>query len=77
MSARGGPLVYKCRMCGGLDESLHAPDVMAALVFIGVRGETPREWGIVAGRTSLHHCADGSLGVSDIIGGRPDPEAGP
>lgn len=72
MSAR---LIYKCRLCGGLDNSIGVPDGLKALIAIQLDGDTQKlcpQSGIVARMTDLHNCPDGRLGISDLQGATPD-----
>jgi len=41
----GGTLIYKCRLCGELDKSTHAPDGNIALIGILLNIPLPTEWG--------------------------------
>lgn len=74
MPAKGGLLIYKCRLCGGEAKHTHVPDLLLALVTIRMNGQTPDAWGaMTAESTDLHPCPDGRLGVSDLQGGVYDP----
>lgn len=70
---RGGSLLYRCRRCGKVNDSLHCPSVITALAMIMVDGRT-REPGIVAAMHSLCCCEDGAVGIADLIGCAPDAE---
>lgn len=68
-----GFLVYKCRKCGKEIKSVHVPDGAIALSVIMFDNPTPKSWGVmVAGKTDVHSCGDGSLGVGDLIGFEKD-----
>jgi hypothetical protein len=64
----GGFLLYKCRRCGEVRKNIHAPYCLIALSHINTKGITPKEWGMQMGITDIHCCADGNLGISDLIG---------
>ena len=66
-----GCLVYKCRMCGGLDKTLHIPDINAVVnIQIGI--SLPKEWGCFSPQmTGVHSCEDGGIGITDLVGGEP------
>ncbi len=72
-----GVLLYKCRNCGGIDESLHVPSVTLALVELEGCGNLERLWPntFVVRDKGLHCCSNGTTGVSDLIGGRKELEA--
>lgn len=70
---KGGRLFYKCRKCGEIYSDNHAPDVLSALISISIIGRTPHEMGgIVLHMTSLHHCAEKTIGMADLVGGVED-----
>jgi hypothetical protein len=76
MPGPGGLLVYRCRRCGRLDRSIHVPDLIKALVCLSSEFSLPDDWGpMKPNLTGLHHCPGGWLGVTDLIGGRPDGAA--
>jgi hypothetical protein len=67
-----GRLIYKCRLCGGTDESTGVPSVLNALIHIQLDGDTRKAWpqsAQVAHATDIHNCPDGRLGISDLQGG--------
>jgi len=69
----GGKLEYKCRRCGQITDSIHTPSVLHTLVSVMNGYTLPKEWfGVPVYKTDIHHCSDGGLGVSDLIGGLPD-----
>jgi hypothetical protein len=69
----GGVIIHKCRRCGGLDKSLHVPDVLAALCCVTSGIPTPWKPSAMNPKmVGVHHCADGNHGVSDMIGGEID-----
>lgn len=66
LEARGGYLIYRCRMCG-TDEHLSNPDVQLAMHqahLVDAPG-TPH--------TILHCCHGGQWGIADLIGGYQGP----
>lgn len=71
MTRTGGDLLYRCRLCGEIDRSTHAPDFGLAVVY-GITKSTPREWGGEVQMLDIHHCKNGRVGVSDFIGAEPD-----
>ena len=67
-----GILIYRCRMCGRLDNSTHAPDLLTVLISI-MSGEKGKPFdGVPVDTWSIHTCADGAMGFSDLVGGWPD-----
>jgi hypothetical protein len=68
-----GSLLYRCRLCGLVYPSAHAPSALNALLDICRDGSTPKDQGIVAYPTTVHHCQPGRLGVADLIGAEMDP----
>jgi len=71
----GGLLEYKCRRCGEINSSLHTPNVIHTLICVSSGYDLPKEWfGIPVSKHDIHHCKDGGLGVSDLIGGKIDDE---
>ena len=70
--AKGGVLLYRCRLCQAVDGLTHVPDVLVAVSRIADDDTTPRAWGPTARRLDTHWCGDGRVGVSDLIGGRED-----
>lgn len=73
---RTGWLLYKCKLCGRVEKSLHVPDVAIILGCI-LRGEPlPKSWiaSNIVKRTSLHHCEEGRTGIMDLIGGTIDKD---
>jgi hypothetical protein len=68
-----GVLIYECLLCKGLDESIHVPDITLILVCLANGHELPEEWyGVPVNRFDVHHCKDGRLGVTQIIGAKAD-----
>lgn len=65
-----GNLVYKCRRCGELDRPLFAPDIFYA-VSDAMYGTQMTE-GIRPTLLTVHQCADGHIGITDLIGGEYD-----
>lgn len=66
-----GFLVYKCRKCGNIVKNTHVPDVDTAIILIVSGNTLPEKWGGTARIIDIHSCEDGSIGVSDLIGGEP------
>jgi hypothetical protein len=72
---RGGVLVYKCRMCGGLDKSTHVPACMTALICLVGGMDFPKTWfGRPGEKVTVHICKSGRLGVADLIGAEMDEQ---
>lgn len=70
-----GVLVYKCRRCGGIDQSTHAPDVDMAVILTVLDMDMPKDWGPQKPHmTCIHNCKDGNTGVCDLIGGEKDKD---
>jgi|CXWL01.1.fsa_nt_gi hypothetical protein len=69
-----GWLLYKCRLCGSVNREVHVPGLVIALSCILNNYPLPKDWagGDQIHSTSIHHCADNKLGVSDIVGGERD-----
>ena len=70
---KGGELLYKCRQCGCIDNSLHVPNIMRTLHDIEIFGVTQNN-GIKAKMTSTHICDRGFWGISDLIGAEENKE---
>ena len=69
MNNHAATLLYKCRLCGGLDKSTHVPHGPIALMAIEGISEWPGAWfGVRPTATSTHICPDGKHGVTDIAG---------
>ena len=61
--------IYKCRRCGGYDNSLSCGDKNKCVqhlvnAAIGIHAVEPMAPGIL----SVHFCPDGGGGVSDLLG---------
>lgn len=69
-----GVLIYRCRLCGRLDETFRVPRLSRAMVAIGATGFYAIPDGGMARLTGVHACGDGSYGGTDFVGGRPDAE---
>lgn len=69
---RSGMIEYKCRRCGAVYSSLHAPDLPQAL--LDAMFDTGGS-GMRATMFDYHQCKDGNLGVSDLLGGVYDNHA--
>jgi hypothetical protein len=67
-------VVYKCRRCGALDKSsagsheIVQQNIMGAVFGIKI----PMQVGLPSQLLSTHSCPDGSIGVSDLIGGEEE-----
>lgn len=71
--SKGGLLIYKCRKCGELSKIIHVPNVLKALSYINAGIKMPENWGpIQASIHDIHGCKDGTIGISDLIGGEED-----
>lgn len=71
--SKGGVLVYRCRKCGKLDKSTHAPDVNMAVILIAQGAKLPSEWGGFQPKMiGIHACKDNEAGITDLIGGEED-----
>jgi hypothetical protein len=71
---RGGFMLYKCRRCGGVDDSVHVPSIVWAFTQIDQNGSTKEIPGAPQGWHGLHRCNHGDVyGVSDLVGFMPDP----
>lgn len=70
----GGTLLYKCRLCGELKGGMHAPHLLISLAHVSSGLKQPADWGPLGASVlhSLHNCADGRLGLADLVGGEPD-----
>ena len=70
----GGYFIFKCRLCGGFDESVHAPDIRYAVLCIARGFSLPYDWfgKVMANKSSIHTCPDGRIGITDLVGGRLD-----
>jgi hypothetical protein len=67
-----GKLIYKCRLCGDHHRPTGVPNLLTALVAMVTNTPVPEEWDslpIAIEPLQLHSCADGRVGVSDLIGG--------
>ena len=73
MAARElGMIVYRCRRCGELDRSLSSPDITQTVISVIRDTPDPNASGIRASLLSIHTCADGAIGVTDIAGAEID-----
>ena len=71
--AKGGIIEYKCRRCGAIDKSLHAPNIETAVICLALDMDMPKAWhGVGAEMKGVHHCKDGGTGITDCIGGVGD-----
>jgi len=69
---------YKCRMCGKTFSASgggRKSCVLGLQIAMNMAGRWEGPLGEPPGMTTLHHCADGSFGVADLIGARSE-EAG-
>lgn len=68
-----GTIIYKCRRCGDLEKSTHVPNIDKAVILMIKGIEMPKDWGPLSPKMiSIHSCADGNIGVCDLIGGERD-----
>lgn len=72
MIRQPGVILYRCRRCEGLDSSLHTPDIDTSILAAVSTGRDP--YGPTQPLVGWHRCADGAMGVTDLIGGVPDPK---
>jgi hypothetical protein len=73
-------VLYRCRRCGAIDRSMcGSHEIVERAVMFAAIGSPRREPGDghIVIMTSTHLCADGGYGVTDLIGGAPEPEAAP
>lgn len=72
--ADGGVLIYKCRLCGQEDRSVHVPNTLTAICCIINGTPFPRAWGgSPLSLTSVHAtCQAGTWGVTDLVGAIDD-----
>lgn len=64
---KGGFLLYKCRICGGIEKKTHAPDGLIALIHLINGDKLPWE-GVQPYMLTLHTCNKKSTGIADLIG---------
>ena len=70
---KGGNLIYKCRNCNWLEDSIHVPDLVGALYYLKTNMPLPKEWyGGSVNMYDVHRCKNGELGICDLIGGHED-----
>ena len=69
----GGYLVYKCRRCGGINTNTHSPQLMEDMTVFLATGRQLSSGNPMI-KHPLHCCADGNLGVMDLIGGEYDED---
>ncbi len=73
MAARElGRIVYRCRRCWQFDRSLSSPDITQTLLSVLDGTRDPNASGIRASLRSIHICADGAIGVTDVVGAELD-----
>ncbi len=74
MSAPIGPgyIVRRCRSCGEVEDAVHVPDVLQALVELLAHGKVISWGGIPCRLVGLHDCRPGVEGLTDVVGGRLD-----
>ena len=73
-TTKGGCMIYKCRLCGGFEQSLHAPSAFKGLLD-GLHGTNSFPGSAI--RTtmlSIHQCVDGKHGVTDLVGAVEDKD---
>lgn len=64
------PFLYRCRMCGGIDDSCGGGADPLMTVINAIMG-TPKE-PQAPGMLTVHTCGDRVYGVADFIGSKPD-----
>lgn len=67
-----GVLIYKCRLCGELDKSMHSPHVEQTFKEIQVTGHNQDKDTFVITDHRNHYCGIGRQGVADLIGYEED-----
>jgi hypothetical protein len=70
-----GVLLYRCRACGTLDDhSRRVTDVTETVAAILRDGIWSVAWAPTRYRLlEPHRCAEGRVGVAELVGGRADP----
>lgn len=62
--------LYKCRMCGAIDDNTvtgNKGHVLVTLSEVSARGVCTK-FGIPVAMTSIHSCKNGDIGISDLQG---------
>jgi hypothetical protein len=67
MGKYAGILEYKCRRCSKLTRENRSPDCMASMIAIFTNNPSPF-MGVSPNMQEIHFCADGHMGVADLIG---------
>jgi len=62
-----GHLLWRCRICGDVTHGEHVADVATELRALI---DAPKK----SARISVHRCAFGAFGVTDLAGAEPDTE---
>lgn len=68
-----GNILYKCRRCGEIIDSMHSPRLMEDIVAFIITGNQISP-GNPIGDPITHHCKDDNLGIADMIGGQFDED---
>ena len=71
---QSGKLLYKCRLCGEIDDSLHCPNVDQAVIEIALYGEVRNTMGIISTMVTTHAACKLGIGIADCIGGIHDSD---
>ena len=79
MSTKPGNLLYKCSLCGQIEENPHVPEgQLALMVAMGIvpAPSGVKEWiGMpIPGLITMHYCGDGRRGIATLIGFEEDNE---
>lgn len=71
-------VVYKCRRCGEPDKTSHigaATTVLQSVIYAAIGMEMQLPIGTQPQMLSTHSCADGGIGISDLVGGEREDDA--
>lgn len=73
---KDGRLVYRCRRCGAEIKKIDVPQLQPAIAMILYDLEDAwkkKKWGAeMPDKVEFHHCEDGNIGITDLIGGEFD-----
>lgn len=70
--SKTGKLLYKCRKCGKIDDSLttcfeYAEECLCKMIATGM-ADVKTNNGYSISAVNWHKCKDGGIGITDIIG---------